>query len=197
MYYIIEGPATIWYGQGHCDAQTYAALGSNDVCLGITEQGVSISTQLLTHRVSSDDFGGTEGPPAEIINLGATASVQGTLVKWNNAAFDTFLSGISGGTPGVLPFPARGIFSDSLYFAVWVVGSTAAYYFPKCDLASQPKEWNVSSLERRMNLNITALTVNPWSGTPHVFYKETDKTTETHIGQLIPVCAPTTTNTGT
>ena len=187
--YVIEGPAVIWYGAQECDAAAYKSIASaNASLLGVTESGVTISSQLMTHRISTDEYGGQEGPPAEILTLGAQASVQGVLVKWSADGFADIQSGLRGTTSGRAPFPGHGVYGGGYAYAFWVVGSDSSYYFPKCDLASQPKEWNVSALERRMNLNVTAYAANIFGGSPHIFYRVTTTTAEAQINQLFPAC---------
>ncbi len=203
--YIIEGPATIYYGAGDCNALAYkkivtgadatSAAEVNANILGVTETGVTISSQLMTHRISTDDYGGTEGPPAELLILGGTASIQGTLVKWGKTAFEDLKAGLRNVTPGHIPWPAHGVFGnngDHLY-AFWVVGSKRAFYFPKCELATQPREWQISVLERRMNLNITAYAANIFSSSsqnPHIFYTPPINDPEDKVGNLFPKCDP-------
>jgi hypothetical protein len=188
--YIIEGPATIYFGAGNCTADGYTTIvtdgnTANAKLLGVTETGVTISTQLMTHRVSSDEYGGTEGPPAELLTLGATATIQGTLVKWGADAFAELKAGLRGVTPGHIPWPAQGVYSGNYFYAFWVVGFVNSYYFPRCNLASQPREWQISVLERRMNLNINAEAVNIFSDTPHIFYEDSS---DPKIGLLFPSC---------
>ena len=188
--YVIEGPATIYFGGGNCLASGYAPIvtegnGVNAQLLGVTETGVTISSQLMTHRISSDEYGGTEGPPAELLTLGATASIQGTLVKWGAGAFENLKSGLRNVRAGHIPWPAQGVYSGNYFFAFWVVGAKTSYYFPRCNLATQPREWQISVLERRMNLNITAEAVNIFSETPHIFY-ETDAEPKRDL--LFPTC---------
>ena len=201
--YIIEGPATIYYGAGNCNATEYleiitkadaADLGSvNATILGVTETGVTISTQLMTHRISADDYGGNEGPPAELLILGASASIQGTLVKWGKDAFEDLKAGLRNVTPGHVPWPAHGVFGGSgqHLYAFWVVGSKRAFYFPKCELATQPREWQISVLERRMNLNITAYAANVFgirNQNPHIFYTPPINDPEDKVNALFPSC---------
>lgn len=194
LSYVIDGPATIWYGAPDCNAsnyrKTYEDSTYNATLVGITESGVSVSTQLMTHRLNSDEYGGPEGPPADILTLGATASIQGTLVKWNNAAYFALQAGLRGATPGRAPWPGVGIYSggntkQGYAWSFWIVGSKCAYYFPKCELASQPKEWNISALERRMNLNITAYAVGIFGASPHIFFRKTD---DPNINKVFPEC---------
>lgn len=183
--YLIEGPAVLYYGAANCNATAYDASGKT--LLGITESGITISSQLMTHRISTDEYGGPEGPPAEILTLGGQASIQGTLVKWSSTGFNAMQAGLKGMPPGRAPFPGHGVYGGKYAWAFWVVGSKCAYYFPKCELASQPKEWNISALERRMNINIIAYAVNIFgsTGRPHIYYKDTS---DSDINQLFPAC---------
>lgn len=87
----IEGPAIIYYGPNLCSF----TLGSTTANLGITESGVQISINNQTVPVHTDDMGGTEGFPAEIINLSATASIRGVLVDYEAGSTGTGWRSIS------------------------------------------------------------------------------------------------------
>ena len=181
--YVIEGPAVLYCGAATCDANQYNASSAGTL-LGITESGVSISTSLMTHRISTDVYGGTEGPPAELVVLGGQASVRGTLVQWSTYALGLLTQGLRGAAEaGEIPWPGVGVWSGGHGFAFWVVGALKAYYFPRCELATQPREWNISALERKMSLNINAYSTS----TNHIYF--TDSTTsDTNRGNIAPSC---------
>lgn len=210
--YYIEGPAVLWIGASDCNAKQYKGVAQggwtegespNQIVhataelLGITESGVTISNRLMTHRISTDDYGGPEGPPAELLILGATASLQGVLVKWGEKGYGLLKSGLRSVKEGQAPWPGHGVYGGEHAFGIWVIGSKYAYYFPKCELATQPREWNISALERRMNLNITAIAANIFGdgttgaggkGSPHIFYRTNSTGSEPQINKLFPSC---------
>lgn len=191
--YVIEGPAVLFYGAANCAANEYEqapAGNGTQYVLGITESGVSLSTSLMTHRLSTDVYGGTEGPPADLLVLGGQASIRGTLVKWGADSLKALTTGLfyqEGFTGhGVFPWPGEGVWGGGHGFSIWVVGSIKSYYFPRCELASQPREWNISALERRMSLNINAY--NTSGTTPHLYFTETSANNEPYLNSLYPTC---------
>lgn len=158
LSFVIEGPAVIVYDAQDCNPTGYKPYTVSGL-LGFTDGGVSISNRVITHRINGDEFGGSEGVPAELLILGGQASIRTTIVKWNKPFTD-----IAGGAYGVsqegeIPGYCKPYFGSNCGFSFWVVGRETSYYFPKCELASQPREWNVSSHERRMQLNINAYNV--------------------------------------
>ena len=159
----VDGPAAILFGAANCAANQFASY-SGATELGITDNGVQVSINTLTHRVNSDDEGGSEGNPAEILIMGAIANIRGTLVKYNPAAWDSLISGINGG--GVFGLPGTPLFSSGYGFGFWVVGRATALYFPKSELATTPREFNFSTTERRTTFGVTAYPVRYAVGNP-------------------------------
>lgn len=151
----VDGPAAILFGNADCSASTFASY-SGATELGITDNGVQVSINTLTHRVNSDDEGGSEGNPAEILIMGALANIRGTLVKYNPAAWDDLISGING---GVFSLPGTPMFAGGYGFGFWVVGRNTSLYFPKSEMATTPREFNFSTTERRTTFGVTAYPV--------------------------------------
>lgn len=160
--FYVDGPAAIFYSQQDCEATGYKAVANANL-LGLTEGGATISYQLMLHRINGDEYGGSEGMPAEQLILGAQATIRAQITKWAPGAFDDLKVGAYMGNadPGTIPKIGSPYFSRRYGYAFWVVayGEGKGYYFPKCELATQPKQWNVSSLERRVDLNVLAYNV--------------------------------------
>lgn len=156
----VDGPATLFIGAQNCSATAYTAVPTQAKELGITESGVQCSVNTLTHRVNSDDCGGSEGNPADLLIMGSTGTVRGTLVKYNATAFPELLAGLYGvGTEGQTRLPGTAIFSNNYGFGLWVVGYGKTLYFPKCEFATSPREFNISSTERKTSFTINAYPV--------------------------------------
>lgn len=155
----VDGPAAIYFGVASCTASAYVApvLGTNATELGITESGLQVSINTLTHRVNSDDMGGGEGNPAEILIMGAQGQIRGTLVKYNPAAWDDLISGLNGG--GGFGLPGTPLFAGGYGFSFWAVGTNATLWFPMCEIASTPREFNISTTERKTSFGVTAYPV--------------------------------------
>lgn len=169
----VEGPARFYIGAQNCAATQYLAVSeSTATFLGIGESGAQISISTNTRRVNSDDNGGSEGSPAEIILLGSTGSIRTTFVKYNADAWASIVSGVSdstvssGGavayqppTEGEFFLPGTPIFGGAKGFSLWIVGATKSYYFPKCEMASQPREFNISTDAKKTSVTCTAYPV--------------------------------------
>ena len=170
--FYIDGPTVIYYGQQNCDATDYISPTSSytvgassfqyGTLLGFTDGGASISYQLMTHRINGDEYGGNEGMPAELLILGGTASIRAQIVKWAPNAFNQLITGANAmSSMGEIPRLGAPYFTGKYGYSFWVFAKNEgkAYYFPKCELATQPKQWNISSLERRFDLNVLAYNV--------------------------------------
>lgn len=159
LKYYVDGPAALYCGPAKCGATDYVPYASGFL-VGLTDGGVTISYQTITHRINGDEYGGAEGMPAELLILGGMASIRTTIVKWAENGFKRLIAGANlVADDGQIPALASPYFSDNYGFAFWVVGKGLSYYFPKCELATQPRTWNISSLERRMDLSIQALCI--------------------------------------
>lgn len=160
----VDGPALIYIGAASCTASAYAAPSSNELELGYTENGAQISVQTLTHRVNSDDCGGAEGNPAEILAMGAQGNIRGSMVKYNPSAWVDLINGLYGlGEAGLTALPGTPIFQSNLGVGFWIIGVNGSYYFPRCEM-TQPREFNISATERRTSFSATAYPVQYVSG---------------------------------
>lgn len=169
----VEGPARFYIGAQNCNAVQYLAISPTTATfLGIGESGAQLSITTQTQRVNSDDNGGSEGSPAEIILLGSTASIRTTFVKYNANSWASIVSGVSNSTvssegavtyqsptEGVFFLPGTPIFGGAKGFSLWIQGATRTYYFPKCEMASQPREFNVSTDAKKTSVTCTAYPV--------------------------------------
>lgn len=154
----VDGPAVLMFGNASCTASAYVApTDSSATELGITESGLQVSVNTMTHRVNSDDMGGGEGNPAEILIMGAQGQIRGTLVKYNPAAWGDLISGLNGGVGFGLP--GTPLFAGGYAFSFWVVGTNSTLWFPMCEIASTPREFNFSTTERKTSFGVTAYPV--------------------------------------
>ena len=169
----VEGPARFYIGAQNCSATQYVEVSDSTArLLGIGESGAQLSISTKTNPVHSDDNGGTEGTPAEIILLGSIGSIRTTLVKYNANAWASIVSGVSDSavsangevtyqppTEGEYFLPGTPIFGGAKGFALWIVGATKSFYFPKCEMASQPREFNISTGAKKTSITATAYPV--------------------------------------
>ena len=184
-YYIqVDGPATLYIGACNCDATGFPESSSwPSFELGITESGVQVSINTMTHRINSDDRGGSEGTPAEMLIMGGQATIRGTLVKYAPSAFNSVVSGLYNKTAGTVPLPGTPLFAGNYGFGLMVVGYQQSYYFPKCEMASQPREFNLSSTERKTSFSVTAYPIYLSSTSEGVVYYNKSGT-----NKIVPAC---------
>lgn len=169
----IEGPAILYYGAAFCTDIGTGTGQTNPItqtptCLGITESGVQISISNLTTPVNTDDMGGTEGFPAEIINMAATASIRGVLVDYNagtsgvgntaNTLWKSVSKRLERGvnSDGVNPNIGASYFGDNYGFSLRVAGANVSYIFPRCSLLEAPREFNFSTGAKKTSFTFTA-----------------------------------------
>lgn len=173
---IVPGPVQLWVGAATCSSLSdqFSVDMSGMTRLGQTENGVQVSISNRAHRVNVDDMGGTQGAPAELINLGSSASIRGVMVDYgppNSAANDVkkkiweIARGLrdpwaTGTIEGDIAAPGTPLFEFGYGFSFFLIGVGSSYFFPKCEFASQPREWNVSSLERKTSFTCTAYEIN-------------------------------------
>lgn len=178
---IVPGPVALYAGGAECNvaggAQGSVSL-ADMVRLGQTENGVQVSISNRAHRVNVDDMGGSQGAPAELIYLGSSASIRGVIVDygepnaaavgngvkqalWGIARGLRFIDndGNKGDEDGEIAAPGTPLFEYGYGFSLLLVGSSLSYYFPRCELATAPREWNVSSLERKTSFTANAYEV--------------------------------------
>lgn len=173
---IIPGPVQIHVGNAICTSfgGTPTVSLADMKRLGQTENGVQISISNKAHRVNVDDMGGSQGAPAELIYLGSSASIRGVLVDYGDPHADginedarKMLWGIGRGLryvdndphsakEGDISAPGTPLFEYGYGFSMLFIGVGMSYFFPKCEFSSQPREWNVSGLERKTSFNATA-----------------------------------------
>ncbi len=184
-YYIqVDGPATLYIGPSNCEANgTPEIVSWGGAELGITESGVQVSINTMTHRINSDDRGGSEGTPAEMLIMGGQATIRGTLVKYSPSAFDSVASGLYNNNSGTVPLPGTPLFAGNYGFSLLVIGFQNSFYFPKCEMASQPREFNISSTERKTSFSITAYPIYLSSSQQGVIYYQ-DSTSK----NIVPAC---------
>jgi len=157
----VEGPARFYVGAQNCAATAYAAYNSGNL-LGVAETGAQISIAGNVHNVYSDDNGGSAGTPAEVLWMGSAASVRGTLVKYNASLADSVVNGAYATSTGVgivVQLPGTPLFAGGFGFGVWIVGNQKTYYFPKCELATTPRDFDISTREKKTSFTFNAYPV--------------------------------------
>ena len=90
--------------------------------------------------------------------MGAMATIRGTLVKYATDAWKTIVAGLylPAGEEGAVRLPGTAVFANNYGFSLWVCGHSGTIWFPKCELASNPREFNISTTERKTTFTITA-----------------------------------------
>lgn len=158
----VEGPARFYVGAQNCAASEYAAY-SDATFLGIAETGAQISISMNMHQVHSDDNGGSSGTPAELLSMGATATVRGALVKFNGSVIDNIINGANATSAAlgiVVPLPGTPLFAGGYGFGVWIVGNQKTYYFPKCEIATQARDFNISTQEKKVSFSFACYPIS-------------------------------------
>lgn len=204
----VDGPARLYIGDMACgapasgEANTWSMSsswdpnpGTNHTAhfseLGVTENGVQISINNAMHRVNSDDCGGSEGMPAEFLMMNTNAVIRGVLVRYAETltALGQAFSGCFNSEEGKTFLPGTPYFASGNGFSLLIIGFAARWYFPKCEMATQPREFNISSTERKTSFSINAYPVfNAVSGlSPDgtLYIKHS-----TGGGAMVPECAP-------
>lgn len=159
--------------------------------LGITESGVQISVTNSMQRVNADAYGGSEGTPAEFVMMGATAVVRAVLVRYSpsHIALGHAINGCFSGVEGETFIPGTPYFASNNGFSLLVLGTFARWFFPKCEMATQPREFNVSTTERKTSVSFNAYPVfvnGPTTGSRKgILYKKHANTMA-----ILPECAP-------
>lgn len=183
---VVPGPVIIFAGAAQCSIPFSNSVGSVNLSammrFGQTENGVQVSISNRAHRVNVDDMGGTQGAPAELIYLGSSAAIRGVLVDYgspnSNSGVAEALMGMARGLrkisgdvhstlEGEIAAPGTPLFEYGYGYCLLLVGKGMSYFFPRCELATSPREWNVSSLERKTSFTMNAYEVPVVSGTTH------------------------------
>jgi|GEM_PF-6080858 len=135
----------------------------NEQELGVCENGVDISVQPFYEEIHTDSFGGLAGPFAEKSFMGAVASIQCLLTK-----FDATEAGLLT-TFGVDPFKAAGeikpvvgafVFQDSHYGILDLKGTQETLQFDQAHVASAVG-FNMSSRHKRYQVVFVARVNDP------------------------------------
>ena len=75
----------------------------NSVQLGYSEDGARVRLESKRFDIHSDDWGGQGGAPSDIQLLGATATCQVNLTKYDKTFVEVLTSFTAGGTKATLP----------------------------------------------------------------------------------------------
>lgn len=109
--------------------------------LGYTSDGCMITEQLFTTEVHSDEYGGNEGPPADIQFLGEIHIVRLNLSRYDEAVANKIRSSVAGGTAGTPA--ARGLLykQDSKFWRLLINTAVRPRNY-LCAIFRTPKEFN-------------------------------------------------------
>ncbi len=153
----VDGPVDVLVGGVDCSTLTFPLSTTSFTSLGQTQRGVNVSVSTQTHRVTSDDEGGQEGNPAEILIMGSQARISLQLVKLESSSLATIRSGLySPTTEGAFPLPGTPLFEGGHGCSLILSGRTQGLYFPKCELATAPREFNLSTTETVVSITFNA-----------------------------------------
>ena len=166
MNIVVEGPAFVYLTSPGVTVDDAIPAASDSTLVGTTESGVQISIGGQAHRVMSDDLGGSEGVPNDILFMGAMASIRGVMVKTNSAGLEKMMRGLNAVNYQEGEFPGVGaaIFAKNYGYGLLIGGFEKSYWFPKCELVTAPREFNVSSTERKTSFTAAAYPIRGFKG---------------------------------
>lgn len=101
----------------------------NSIQLGYSEDGCNIVVTPFFDRVSSDDFGGLRGAPADEQLLGAIATIDIPFTKYVKAEMDKLTAFKKAGTAGTLPPIGSFVRQDALYAPLILAGINDTFTF--------------------------------------------------------------------
>jgi len=162
----VAGPALILIGPEGCDNTELAQLG-------FTREGVRIRTEAYFEEVHTDEWGGDNGPPAELVYHGERAVVQLELTKWDALIADQICKRLSPATltPGIVPGAGLIVFDGGLAYRLIIdfqKQGTVDWEFPRA-VPREPIEINKGS--RPSVLMLTFDCYPKLIGTSYVLYQ--------------------------
>ncbi len=176
---VVPGPVGIYIGKSACKVPYSGSVVTGTLeMLGQTREGVQVSVNNKAHRIIVDDLGGQQGAPADLLALGTSATITGTVVDFgkpnediDSAAFSKMVWSLMSGyrvfgedhqtEEGDVPAPGTPLFETGYGFSLYLASaiSSESLLFPKCTLATNPRSWNQSSRETAMQLTFQAFEV--------------------------------------
>lgn len=121
--------------------------------LGITRNGVTVSYEHFYYDVPSDEFGGDDGPPADVQWLGSVARIRCEFTKYNRSILDAVLGLVQGSTFGDMnvqssaesKYPGELMFTPMNYTRVLLYNQLGdRRNFPRCFIRA-PHEQNYAT----------------------------------------------------
>jgi len=112
--HIVAGPVLVKY---------------NEATIGYSRDGVTIRIEPRWLDVHSDDFGGASGAPADAQIMGAIATIQADLTKYDNAEALKLTSFEKAGAAGVLPQLGTLIRQESEFATLLLDGKNQDFTF--------------------------------------------------------------------
>lgn len=123
----------------------------NAVQLGYSEDGFSVNVQPFFDRVSSDDFGGRQGPPADEQLLAGIGTIDGAMTKYVKAELDKLSSFQKAGTAGIFPPIGTFIRQDAKFAVLILAGINDTWTF---NIAKLARNFEINSGTRYRRYNI-------------------------------------------
>ena len=101
--------------------------------LGYTRNGAEITLERYTVNVPSDRTGGDAGPPAEVINLGITATIRADLTEFDDTVADIVRTNNGAGF-------AQLMFSSGKAFGLKILATNQTWTFNRVLAVDPPTE---------------------------------------------------------
>jgi hypothetical protein len=158
--FMVEGPTTV-QTTNLGTFSTFADLGYTD-----NNDLVSVDVEYLQETIESSDTGRV---PVDVINMGVIATVNMTLVKWDDTKLQNLLEFPSGGAGqvGTIGLRMFGNGSSDYRFKLKLVGDDKTFTFHRCHFEARAvRMFDFGNRARRVGLSITCLP--EWSGTAAV-----------------------------
>ena len=106
-----------------CTLTVKADTGSGLAILGYTIEGGSYSVRAFQTPIHSDEGGGPDGPPVDIMLKGVIHTWTLELIKYDSAMMSVIETYKQSGTPGSSTAPCTLLFADSKYFRLLLTGT--------------------------------------------------------------------------
>jgi hypothetical protein len=109
--------------------------------LGYTTDGSFVTEQIFTTEVHSDEFGGQEGPPADIQYLGEMHIIRLNLSRYDEAVANKIRASTAGGTAGT-PATRGTLYKQDTKTWRLLIKTTNRPRNYLCAIFRQPREFN-------------------------------------------------------
>ncbi len=140
-------------GPAHVRVGTASSGALED--LGYTARGADVRIQGYVVNIPGDENGGEQGPPIDRQHLGTIAIVRIELTKFDPAVLAKLKAGLRAVAPGAIPDAGTLIFNDARHFQLLIDAPGDPHWFPRAELAENPREYNLGVLYQRAVLEFT------------------------------------------